>query len=190
MSETDTRTNILETAAELIQHRGYNGFSFHDLAARVGIKTASVHYHFPTKGDLGVALVRRHRATLVEALARLEAEEPDPWGRLRRYAGLFRATLEQGHKMCLGGMLAAEHRTLPPELVAEVRGFIEDHERWLSQTIQAGRKAGVVTPNRPADEVARAFFAALEGAILAACAFGEFGRFDTAAAWHLGQLRA
>ena len=28
---------------------GFHGFSFRDLAADVGIKSASVHYHFPIK---------------------------------------------------------------------------------------------------------------------------------------------
>jgi TetR/AcrR family transcriptional repressor of nem operon len=190
MSEPDTRTQLLDIALELVQMRGYNAFSFHDLAVRMGIKTSSVHHHFPTKGDLGLALVKRHRQVLAGAFAHIDADESDPWERLRRYAGVFRSTLANGHQMCLGGMLAVEYQTLPADLVAEVRGFFEDNERWLARTLRGGRKAGVVVFATPATEVARTLFAALEGAMLAARAFSDFDRFDTAAAWHLARLKA
>jgi TetR/AcrR family transcriptional repressor of nem operon len=190
MSEPNTRDQLLDVAQELVQLRGYNGFSFYDLAERVGIKTASIHYHFPTKGDLGLALIKRHRQEMAEAFAQLEADEPDPWLRLQRYTGFFRATLEDGHRMCLGGILAVEHKCLPDELVAEVRRFFEDNERWLASTLKSGQEAGRIALARPEAEVARALFAALEGAMVSACAFGDFDRFDAAAAWHLANLKA
>ncbi len=190
MSEPDTRTRLLDIGLELVQTRGYNSFSFHDLAMRMGIKTPSVHYHFPTKADLGRALVQRHRQVLAEAFAHIDADEPDAWKRLQLYAQVFRSTLRNGHRMCLGGMLAIDYQTLPADLVAEVQGFFEDNELWLARTLRVGRKAGVVVFVPSATEVARTLFAALEGAMLAARAFGDFSRFDTAAAWHLGQLKA
>jgi TetR/AcrR family transcriptional repressor of nem operon len=190
LSDPDTRTQILDIATELVRTRGYNGFSFHDLAGRVGIKTASIHYHFPTKGALGLSLVRRQRQALSKAMADIDAKGSDAWERLRKYTVLFRSTLEQGHQMCLGGMLAIEYRSLPSDLVTEVQGFFNDNEKWLTRTLQVGRKAGVITFSRPAAEVARTLFAALEGAMLSACAFGDFARFDAAATWHLAQLKA
>jgi TetR/AcrR family transcriptional regulator, transcriptional repressor for nem operon len=189
VSEPDTRSRLLEVALELVQLRGYNAFSFQDLARRVGIKTASIHYHFPTKGDLGLTLVRRHRQVFADAFASIDTSEPDHWERLRRYVGLFRATLEDGHRMCLAGMLAIEYQSLPPELVDEVRGLFENNELWLTKTLKAGRKAGLLDFDGPAAEVARTLFAALEGAMLSACAFADLNRFDAAATWHLEQLR-
>jgi TetR/AcrR family transcriptional repressor of nem operon len=82
-----------------------------------------------------------------------------------------------------------DYQTLPADMVAEVRGFFEDNEQWLARTLRAGRKAGAITIARPATEVARTLFAALEGAMLAARAFGDFGRFDAAAAWHMARLK-
>ena len=189
MTNPDTRTQLLDIAQEFVQVRGYNAFSFHDLAARVGIKTASIHYHFPTKGDLGLMLVKRHREELAAALSKIDDHGSTSWKRLQQYAGLFRSTLENGHRMCLGGMLAIEYQTLPPELVAEVRGYFEDNEKWLTDTLFAGRKEGTLVFNRPAKEIAQSLFAALEGAMLTACAFGDPARFDAAAAWHLAQLK-
>ena len=89
MSERNTRSKLLDVALEFIQLRGYNAFSFHDLADRVGIKTASIHYHFRTKGDLGLTLVKRHRQVFAQAFASIDASEPDPWERSAGTLGYF-----------------------------------------------------------------------------------------------------
>ena len=52
-----TANRILDVAERLVQLRGYNAFSYADVAKAVGIRKASLHYHFATKGDLGLALV-------------------------------------------------------------------------------------------------------------------------------------
>ena len=61
-------TEILDAAEGFARQTGYNGFSFRDIAAEIGIKSASVHYHFPTKGDLGAALARRYAERFFERL--------------------------------------------------------------------------------------------------------------------------
>ena len=181
MADT-TAEKLLDAAQHLIQTRGYNAFSYRDLADRVGIKTASIHYHFPTKGDLGLALVARHRKGLANALADIDGRATDAPGRLRLFAALFRATLLDGDRMCLCGMLAAEHQTLPPALAAEVRLYFEDNERWLARTLLAGRKAGELAFADSAPAVARAAVASLEGAMLSARLHADRGRFDAAVA--------
>jgi len=50
---SDTAERILDIAQDLIQRRGFNAFSYHDIAAPMGIRKASIHYHFPSKADLG-----------------------------------------------------------------------------------------------------------------------------------------
>ena len=185
-----TADKLLDLAQELIQTRGYNAFSYRDLADRVGIKTASIHYHFATKGDLGLALVARHRKGLAATLADIDRHAADPPDRLRRFVALFRATLADGDRMCLCGMLAAEYRTLPPPVAAEVRLYFEDNERWLARTLLAGRKSGELAFADSAAVVARAAVASLEGAMLAARLYADRGRFDAAAAWLLANLGA
>jgi TetR/AcrR family transcriptional repressor of nem operon len=105
MATSDTRTQLLERAFELVETRGYDGFSFADLAESVGIRKASIHHHFPTKADLGKELVERFR---VECRARLEAIDRDlpPRNQLEAYATIFVETFDGG-RMCLCGILAA-----------------------------------------------------------------------------------
>jgi AcrR family transcriptional regulator len=55
----DTRETILRAARTRARAHGYGGLNFRDLATDVGIKSASIHYHFPTKADLGAAVAKR-----------------------------------------------------------------------------------------------------------------------------------
>ena len=170
MKTNSTKKKLLDAASLLVQTRGYNGFSFHDLAAAVGITTASIHYHFPTKANLGQQLVKRYTAEFMAALGDPKASPPSP--RLRHYVGLFRAALSEG-RMCLCGMIGAEVDGVPAEVSAEVREFFRANELWLMRVFEA---AGAHTAT--ARRKARLFVSALEGAMLIARASGDTGSFD------------
>jgi AcrR family transcriptional regulator len=77
MTTTDTRQVIMDTAQAMVQAKGYNALSFRELAKAVGIKSASIHYYFPTKGDLGAALARRYTETAVDYFGQLIAARGD-----------------------------------------------------------------------------------------------------------------
>ena len=195
MELTDTAVAILDAAQELAQTRGYNAFSYRDLAERVGIRTASIHYHFPTKADLGRALLARYGAFVAGAVADVERRTADAPARLQGYAALLEAVLAPpgsgasgGGRVCLGGMLASEYPTLPPEVQGAVRGFVDDNLRWLTRVLDEGRTAGtLVFPGTP-DAAATALFSALEGAMLVARTAGDVGRYRAASAWLLAAL--
>ena len=164
--------------------RGYNGFSYRDLAEQIGIKTASIHYHFPTKGDLGEALVENERLEFSKNLAELDAAEKDPRRRLERFIQLFQATtIGCGNRMCLGAMLAVEQETLPDAVGQAVRRLFEDNEAWLARLLEEGRKKRQFRFKGPAEITARSLFSTLEGALLMARAFRDIHRFETTARW-------
>src|SRR5580698_7639945 len=108
----DTATRILDIAERLVQSRGYNGFSYADIADQVGISKASLHHHFETKATLGQALIDRYHRLFTLALAEIDTTDDDAAHKLRCYARLYAAVLE-GERLCLCGMLAAEYDTLP-----------------------------------------------------------------------------
>jgi TetR/AcrR family transcriptional repressor of nem operon len=173
METNSTKKELLDAASLLVQTRGYNGFSFHDLAAAVGITTASIHYHFPTKATLGQQLVKRYTAEFMGALGDPQASSPSQ--RLRHYVLLFRAALSGG-RMCLCGMIGAEVDGVPTEVSAEVREFFRANELWLMRVFE---RAGAHTAT--ARGKARLFVSALEGAMLIARASGDAGSFDDVA---------
>lgn len=164
--QTDTATEILTAARALMMERGYNGFSFRDVAAVVGIKSASIHYHYPTKADLAEAAARDYRLVSEAQIQALEAERAVDL--LRAYGALFIETLEDEGKACLGGVLAVDVTTLPPPVVAEVKLFFRNQERWVSGVLRCGQDAGEIRSDLDPDAFAALFVSALEGALMVA----------------------
>jgi TetR/AcrR family transcriptional repressor of nem operon len=189
MSERETRSVILDAAEKLVRSRGYNGFSYRDLASAVGIKTASIHYHFPTKGDLGEALVEREREVFAQNLTQLDAAEKEPRRRLERFVQLFQtSTIGCDNRMCLGGMLAVEQETLPQAVGRAVQRLFAGNEAWLARLLDEGRKRRQFHFKGSAESAARFVFSSLEGALLTARSFGDLRRFETTARWILETL--
>lgn len=162
-----TRERILDAAEKRVRRSGYNGFSFRDLAADVGVKSASVHHHFPTKEALTTVLAARYAERFQ---ARLE-EDAAGVGALPALRNLFRASLAENNQMCLCGMLAAEIKGLPESVGAEARRFFERIVTFLSD-----REGGPGLPRRAALEAV----ALLEGALLVGHAFNDVAAFDAA----------
>jgi len=176
----DTQTRILDIAERLVQKRGFNGFSYADIAVELKITTASLHYHFAGKAELGRALIARYSARFFEALAAIEARLPDADARLEAYANLYAAVLRE-KRLCLCGMLAAEYDTLPKAMRESVLRFFDENERWLARVLEAGRKAGSLDFGGPPEEAARAIVCGLEGAMLVARPYRDIVRFQSAA---------
>jgi TetR/AcrR family transcriptional repressor of nem operon len=111
----------MDLAEAHIRHAGYRGFSFRDLAAGLGIKSASVHHHFPTKAALAAAVVRRYADRFLATVASQPNETGDD--ATSAYRSAFRKALKRDGRMCLCGVLGAEAGVLPPEVVQEIRSF-------------------------------------------------------------------
>lgn len=180
-SGSDTRTRILNTAEKLVQHRGFNGFSYADIAAKLGITTASLHYHFAGKAELGRALITRYAGRFMDELASIDARFPDARARLEAYVDLYASVLKE-QRFCLCGMLAAEYETLPKPMREAVIEFFDRNEAWLVQVLDMGRKQGSLQFTGSAAAAARMILSGLEGAMLVARPYGEVARFKSAAA--------
>src|SRR5438552_15891978 len=125
-----TASRVLDTAERLVQVRGFNGFSYADIAAELQITKASLHYHFASKADLGEALISRYSTRFFEALAEVDATGAAAPVKLAAYAKLYADVLSE-QKMCLCGMLAAEYPTLTRPMQAAVVVFFGHNEDWL-----------------------------------------------------------
>jgi TetR/AcrR family transcriptional repressor of nem operon len=128
------KIEILDSAQELIQKRGYNGFSYADISEAVGIRKASIHHHFASKDDLAVAVVRRYREQFNGYLSGIAVEGKNLKDKISKYAKLYEAVL-QGNKLCLCGMLASDIESLPETLKHEIQYFFADNVEWLSKVI-------------------------------------------------------
>ena len=185
----NTRTRILDSAERIVQARGYNGFSYADVAAELGITKASLHYHFAGKTELGQALVTRYAERFSAALEQIERTVSDGPARLDAYAALYAEVL-RGRRMCLCGMLAAEYATLPQSIRDRLISFFDQNEAWLERVLEQGSADGSLHLSAPPREVAQLIVSALEGAMLVARPYGEIDRFDAAVTGLLAGLNA
>lgn len=183
---SDTRETIMQAAQALVQAKGYNALSFRELAKEVGIKSASIHYYFPTKGDLGGALARRYTDTAVGYFEHLSATGAPVAETFARYVAVFRTALENDNRMCLYGVMAAEYGDLPEAVRLEVDAFSRANVDWLSRVLRPSHPALSETALR---DRALAIFAAIEGAQLVARGRGDLAVFDqTVAAYQAAGL--
>lgn len=175
-----TRSKILELAQHAIATRGYSAFSFRELAAELGIKSASIHYHFPTKTHLGVEVARAYREKLQGALEQIALNEPE--SSLQKMVAIYRQEAINSERMTVCTMLAAEIHTLPDAIKTEMKAFYELNLGWI--------KAQLIAAGSSEDEAhvkSRQVFALLQGALMGAKGQADIGYFDvvTAALVHL-----
>lgn len=179
-NDEGTAARILDVAEGLVQVRGFNGFSYADISAELGISKAALHYHFAGKADLGLAMITRYAGRFTEALAAIDTAGLAPGGRLAEYASLYLRVLRQ-QRMCLCGMLAAEYQTLPQPMQDAVISFFDANESWLEKVLEDGSQDGSLRFAGHPRETARVVIACLEGAMLLARPYGDTGRFQAVA---------
>jgi TetR/AcrR family transcriptional regulator, transcriptional repressor for nem operon len=178
--DAGTAGRILDVAERLVQVRGFNGFSYADIAAELHITKAALHYHFAGKADLGAALIARYADRFAGALAEVDSRRDGASAKLAGYADLYLQVL-RASKMCLCGMLAAEYQTLPPPMQDAVIGFFDRNETWLEDVLEQGRRDGSLRFAGSARDTARMIVGGLEGAMLVARPYGDIARFQAAA---------
>ncbi len=178
--ENRTSERILDVAERLVQTRGFNNFSYADIAKELGITTASLHYHFRGKAELGHALITRYARRFGDALDRIDREVPGARGKLEAYVDLYASVLES-KRMCMCGVLAAEYQTLPKPMHRAVIGFFDANQRWLAGVLSQGQTEKTLAFTGSADELAQSILSTLEGAMLVARPYGDPTKFTATA---------
>lgn len=179
-ADRDTASRILDTAERLVQTRGFNGFSYADIAAELGITKASLHYHFASKADLGGALIDRYAERFARALQSIDADGANGATRLAAYVEIYSGVLRD-RRMCLCGMLAADYSTLPRPMQEAVVRFFDANESWLAGVLEQGAGAGELRLAGSSGDAARTIVSGLEGAMLVARTHGDLKHFEAVA---------
>jgi len=169
-----TSDEILSCARSLIIAGGYNGFSYADIAAVVGIRKASIHHHFANKVDLVRTLLQRYREDVDLGIAEFERRSADPVDQLRAYIGYWSACIgDPNTSFCVCALLANQIPVLPQDLVLEVRAYFRTLSSWLTSVMDRGAKQGSIVLSGTARAEAETFMAAVHGAMLSARAYGD-----------------
>jgi TetR/AcrR family transcriptional regulator, transcriptional repressor for nem operon len=176
---THTSQQILDIAQKLVQTRGFNAFSYADIASSLGVSKASLHYHFASKADLGVRLIERYTTEFEKELRNIDATGKNAKARIKKYVHLFEQVLA-AERMCLCGMLAAEFVTLPKPMQLALDGFFALNEKWLCEVLTEGRANSEIKFKGAVTDAAQYIVASLEGAMMMARSHGGMARFDAA----------
>ncbi|TKH36786.1 TetR/AcrR family transcriptional regulator [Paenibacillus polymyxa] len=175
----NTVQEIMDIGLTLVQERGYNGFSYADIAEAIGIRKASIHYHFPSKQDLVQAVLNRYRREFMDKLQQIN-DQPLSWRqKIQSFFLLYREPLENNTKLCLCSMMAAELNSFPIEIRDELNLFFDANTLWVENVLNQGKSAGEFTFSNAALEQAKILIAFVQGAQLLSRTSSEKGYFDS-----------
>lgn len=165
MTESGTKQRIMDLAQDVLRQKGYNGFSYADISAPLGVKNAAIHYHFPKKEDLGVSLISRERRRFKKWTERQAIRELDSAGKINWFLGIYEHFSQGGTRVCYLGALESDFASLPDELQEETRGLNQDLLDWLKGMLQAGQESGELTFEGGASGKALLLLGAVQGAV-------------------------
>jgi AcrR family transcriptional regulator len=175
--EGGSRRLILDTAARLLRSGGYHQTTLREIAEAVGIRKASLYYHFASKEEIVEAVVndgvRFVHEAVVAALAATEGASP----RARLEAAIhahLKALHGHGDYTSASIKVFTFGETPTPESVRRVRRAYEDVWRELIAELQ---REGALAPERSPDALRLFLLGALNGSI----DWYRPGRFDVAA---------
>ena len=177
-----TRTALLDHAESFARVRGFDAFSYADLAESVGIRKASIHHHFRTKADLALAMIDRYSLRFLEGLAAIEQTAGSAGAALEAYVALYRAASDQGRQLCLCVAFSAGRDSLSAPVLDALEGFHSDNLAWLDRLFTRASGDGSITDLRDPAAEAHAALALVEGAQLMARAARDGARFEAAVA--------
>lgn len=186
----DTRTALLDSAERAARQRGFDAFSYADLAHDVGIRKASIHHHFPVKADLAFGLIERYAARFAETLVTIDGEHQTGGAKLRAYQQTYRSALADGTQLCLCVSMSAGRDSFAEPVLDKLNQFHEESALWLTQVFEQGRADGSIRDVRDAEADAHATLALMEGAQLVARAAKDITLFDKATTSVLARLNS
>ena len=163
----NTKEQILDAAQMLCQKVGHHGFSFRDLGQALGIKSASVHHHFPTKEALLRAIIARYGENFAKRLAAIDQQGDIPARQLELFVRELERNLVEDSRVCLCGMLAAESESLSADVRNDIQGFFRGGSAWLAAVLERGRKDGSLSFVGKAEDIALVLITSLQGMLIA-----------------------
>jgi len=131
-----TKDQIIIIADALIRDKGYNAFSFFDISTAVGIKKASIHYHFPQKIDVCLAVLDYHTSEILRLIA--EHKDKTALEKLDRFLAIY-SKLRDEHKICIVGSLSTDYNTLDIKIKDSLKAFSDKMIAWVSAFLEEGR---------------------------------------------------
>lgn len=181
-----TKTSLLDAAETLARTRGFDAFSYGDLAEIVGISKASIHHHFPTKADLALSLVTRYRENLALALSRISTDDSTGGAQLGSYLSMYKSEMHGGAQLCLCISFSVRQSNVNAQVTHQINRFQAESLAWLEYVFEKGQSDQTIADVGETAEEAFACFSLVKGAQLIVRVSGDVSDFDLST----NQLRA
>ena len=169
--ETNISKEIVHLSKKLFQRRGYKAFSYRDIAKEIGIKTSSIHYYFPTKDDLALAIVKQYRNNSKKQRDKIDSSSKDAKSRMDLYLDWFVEFFRKDGNICFSSMLASDVANLPENVKEEVANIFQDNIDWISGVLVDGLSKKIFHFDEEPDDLASVIFSSLEGATITSSTF-------------------
>lgn len=179
--QTNTKSKLLDAAEAHVRSVGVDGFSYGDLSAHIGIRKASIHYHFPTKSDLLGAIMKRYRVQVSADLKAMRETHDSARACLLAFVDYYRAAAQEGAVVCLCVAYANSADRLPSAIQSDIGEFRKSVKVWLETVVNRLEADNPWSGTAPS-AIAAAILAQVEGAQIAARLQGSLAAFDTATA--------
>jgi len=168
----NTQRAILDLAESMLQDKGFNGFSYAHIAAELNVKNAAIHYHFPSKEELGCAVIQRYRDRFQLWIKNARIKDLPPKEKLDWFFGIYTNMRADKGKVCLAGSLETEFNAIPDSLREQTQSLTRELLTWLQATLNEGREAGVFNFNGEPAGKAALILSSLQGGLQMARALG------------------
>jgi AcrR family transcriptional regulator len=164
-----TREILLQAAFDEIHRYGFQAASVDAILARTGVTKGALYYHFPTKTQLGYAVIEEViRQRILERWGHALGEGEDPLAHLiekLRYEAKHRWPLEALQVGCPVNNLANEMSPIDEGFRQRIEQVFQDWRGIIARMIEQGQRSGHVRTDIDAAQVATFFVAAIEGTI-------------------------
>lgn len=168
-----TKRKILDLGEELVQKRGFNAFSYHHISSQLGIKNAAIHYHFPTKEQLGLSIIDRTRERFSKWVNHPEHRVLPVENQLQWFVKIYQYNLDSDNRICLMGSLASDYYTLPDSMQSAIRVLSNEVQNWMAQLLESGRLQGIIRYEGKSKDKAITIIASLAGSLQLARLLGN-----------------
>lgn len=135
---TETQKSIIELGEMLIRTRGFHGFSYKDISEPMGIKNAAIHYHFPSKTDLGVAIIEKNIQGFQEHIKLMDGLPEDV--QVRQFLEKVYLSSHEKGWVCISGALSPVFETLPAQMQEKISIMGENVILWLTGILKSGKE--------------------------------------------------
>lgn len=149
---TDTRQQILDAARRCLLESGYAGLSTRRIAEAAGVRLGHLHYHFGSKQNLVLSLLKAENERLLERQAQMFGDDVALWKQWEQACDYLDDDLRSGYVRVLHEMTTAAWSD--PELASAVRVLLRGWFDLLTEVAErAEQTLGTLGPFSP-DEIA------------------------------------